>query len=436
MPRKLNTMKSLILLTSGLAALLSACAKPPATTKDTSRESRATQVNQFDQAPLNALLSGVIDKGEMVGVSALVFDEGKIVYQGAFGDADRERGRPMTTDTVVRIYSMTKTVTSAIILDLIEDGDLAFDDLVTDFIPELGQMQVMSADADGNPVFTPQIAPITIKDLLLHRSGLGYGIFGPSNPVEALYDKANLFDPTEKTADKMIKLSKLPLVAQPGTGWYYSLSTDVLGHVVELVTDQRLGEVMQERIFTPCGMDETGFFVKPALAERFASTYLLQEDGSFVVADDAQASAFLTDNAYQSGGGGLVSTLGDYAIFAQLLLDGGTCADHRVLETDTVDAMLSNQMDPDDLYLFPWLGGDTNNGFGYGGSVVIADSPEQIAYNGQSVGHFGWNGAARTTYWIDRPNNAFAIMFLQYFGGEDPQLHRDFRKLVREQTKN
>ncbi|MEL6113001.1 MAG: serine hydrolase domain-containing protein [Pseudomonadota bacterium] len=390
----------------------------------------------FDAAGLDQMLAGVVADGTHVGVSALVFDEGEVVYRGAAGFADRERGVPMAQDTVVRIYSMTKTVTSAIAMDLVEDGLLGLDDPVTDFVPSLGRMQVLSVGEDGAVTLSPQQAPMTIKDLLLHRAGMGYGIFGPINPVEELYSAANLFDPAETGAEKMERLSTLPLVAQPGTGWYYSVATDVLGHVIETVTGQRLGAVMANRLFEPCGMNETGFHVRDDQRARFASTYFLNEDGSITLAEDGQASPFLTDNAYQSGGGGLVSTLDDYGIFAGMLLNGGLCGNIRVLETATVEAMLSNQMDPDDVYLFPWLGGDTNNGFGYGGAVVIAETPEQVAFNGQALGHYGWNGAARTTYWVDRRNGAVAILFLQYFGGEDPVLFRDFRKFVLEQTKN
>lgn len=390
----------------------------------------------FDTAALDALLSNAVTSEDVVAASALVFDEGKIVYTGAFGLRDRERDQPMTRDTLVRVYSMTKPVTSAIILDLIEDGLLSLDTPVTDYIPELGQMQVMSADEEGDPVFTPQTAPMTIKDLLLHRSGIGYGIFGPINPVEAIYEKADLFNVEDNSATKMTKLSKLPLVAQPGTGWYYSLSTDVLGRVAEIVTGKKLGEIMDERIFTPFGMSETAFYVRADQQPRFASTYFKQEDGTFALAEDGQKSPFLNDPAHHSGGGGLVSTLDDYAKFSQMLLNGGIYNGHRFLDEETVTIMMSNRMDPDDLYLFPWIGGDTNNGFGYGGAVVIADTPEQIATNGQSVGHFGWNGAARTTFWIDQPNDAFAILFLQYFGGPEPELYKSFRVLVREQTKD
>ncbi|MEL6506912.1 MAG: serine hydrolase domain-containing protein [Pseudomonadota bacterium] len=249
----------------------------------------------FDRDGLDALLTASIEDGTHVGVSALVFDDGQIVYRGQAGFADRERGLPMAQDTVVRIYSMTKTVTSAMAMDLVEEGLLGLDDLVTDYVPGLGQMQVVSVDNEGAVSLAPQATPMTIKDLLLHRAGLGYGIFGPINPVEEQYGAANLFDPNETSTEKMEKLAKLPLVAQPGTGWYYSVSIDVLGHIIETVTGKRLGTVMAERLFDPCGMDQTGFSVREDQRARFASTYLLNEDGTISLAEDAQARRRPTD---------------------------------------------------------------------------------------------------------------------------------------------
>ena len=332
-----------------------------------------TKSSSFDKASMDALLSGAVDDGTVIGVSALVYDEGETVYKGTFGLRDRERSQPVELDTVWRIYSMTKPVTSALIMDLQEDGLLSLSDPVTKYIPELGAMQVASLDENGQPVFAPQNPAMTIEDLLLHRAGMGYGIFGDISPIETAYIQADLFDPTEGLDVKMQKLSQLPLIAQPGTGWYYSYSIDVLGRIAEIVTDQRLGDLMAERFFEPLGMTDTGFYVRPDMQARFASNYALLPDGSFALQDDGQASPYLIDAAYQSGGGGLVSTLGDYARFAQMLLDGGVYQGMRVLESETVDMMMTNQMDADDVFMMPWLGDVSNTGFGYGGRVVTND---------------------------------------------------------------
>lgn len=390
----------------------------------------------YDFAPLETLLSEAVSSGKHVGASALVYDDGKIVYKNAFGMADRERNIPVDVDTVFRIYSMTKPITSVIIMDLQDEGKLNIDDPVSKYIPELGNMQVISMGEDGKPSFTPQAVPMTIKDLLLHRAGLGYGIFGDANPVETMYNKAGLFEPTEDLSVKMTKLSKLPLLAQPGDGWYYSYAIDVLGRIAEVIEGQTLGEIMDARIFTPLGMSETSFTVRADQKARFASNYLLKDDGTYVLAEDSQKSPFLNKNAFQSGGGGLVGTLGDYAKFAQMMLEGGEYNGHRVLEVDSVKAMMTDQMDPDDKFMMPWLGGPQNSGFGFGGSVELSPSPEQAETQGLVSGQWGWGGAARTNFWVDPKNNAFGIIMLQYFGQKDPEIHDQFRALVTEQVKN
>ncbi len=396
----------------------------------------------FDKAAMDNLLSSAVEAKDVIGVSALVFNEGQTVYKGAFGLRDREQNKPVELDTVWRIYSMTKPITSVVIMDLQEEGKLSLQDPVSKYIPELGNMQVASADANGKPIFSPQARPMTIEDLLLHRAGLGYGIFGDINPVETLYAKAGLFEPSETLETKMKKLSQLPLIGQPGDAWYYSYSIDVLGRIAEIVTKQSFGEILKERIFDPLGMTETGFYVTPKQAPRFTQNYLMRKDGSFKLIEDnpenntLNSNQFLTENAFHSGGGGLISTLDDYAKFAQMMLDGGIYKGHRVLDEATVETMMSDQMGDNPKFLFPWLGGETNNSFGYGGSVVIKDTPEQIVRNGQGVGQWGWSGAARTTFWVDRRNASFGIIMLQFFSEDDPQIHDDFRALAYDQTRN
>lgn len=397
--------------------------------------------NKFDTKAMDSLLSKAVASEDVIGVSALVYDDGETVYTGAFGLRDRENNKPVTHDTVWRIYSMTKPITSVIIMDLQEEGKLSLQDPVSKYIPELANMQVASLGDDGNPKLTPQHRPMTLEDLMLHRAGLGYGIFGDINPVETLYAKAGLFNPSEKLDVKMQKLSQLPLIGQPGAAWYYSYSIDVLGRIAEIVTEQSLGEIMQDRIFGPLGMDETAFYVKPELHDRFVTNYILKKDGSFErIKGDANNSlfntnAYLTQNAFQSGGGGLVSTLDDYAIFAQMMLDGGIYKGHRVLDETIVNEMMSDHMGDNPTFLFPWLGAQTNKSFGYGGSVVIQETPEQMASLGQGLGQWGWSGAANTTFWIDRKNKSFGILMLQFFAEEDPALHNDFRALAYAQTK-
>ena len=391
---------------------------------------------KFDKAAMDNTLSAAVTSGEVIGVSALVFDEGHTVYKGAFGLADRERNTAVNMDTVFRIYSMTKPVTSVVIMDLMEEGKLSLSDHASKFIPELAMMQVASLGADGRPQLNPQAKPMTIEDLLLHRAGLGYGIFGPINGVEATYMKAGLFDPKATMKTTTEKITKLPLVQQPGDAWYYSLSIDILGRIAEIIENKTLGEIMAERIFNPLGMNETGFRVRADQVTRFASNYAATQDG-YILEDDGQNSPFSsTESLMESGGGGLVSTLDDYAKFAQMMLDGGIYEGHRIISASTVATMMTPHMNADDTYLFPWLGGDTLTGFGYGGSVVYADSEINRKAKGQAMGQWGWGGAARTNFWIDPENNAYGIIMLQLFTPSDPAIHNDFQALAYAQTRN
>jgi len=435
-----------VLLLSVSVIVLSACqdkamnvsdtpSSPSETAEKMSAKNKASKPD-FDKKAMDTLLASAITNGDVPGVSALVFDEGQIVYKGAFGLRDVERKSPVEIDSVFRIYSMTKPVTSALIMDLQEEGKLNVNDPVAKYIPELAGMKVATLGSDGTPVFTEQNPQMTIKDLLLHRAGMGYGIFGDMNAVESAYGKAGLFDPDEDLSVKMTKLSQLPLLAQPGATWYYSYSIDVLGRIAEVVTDQKLSKLFQDRFFDPLGMTETGFHVRPDQKARFASNYALTPEGTYVLEDDGQASEYLRERAFESGGGGLVSTLDDYAKFAELMLGKGMYRGTRILETATVEMMMTDHLGPDATSMFPWILGDTNAGFGYGGSVHIANDAAQIKASGKAIGQWGWSGAARTNFWIDPDSQAFGIIFLQFFSPEDPKLHADFQSLVHSQTRN
>ena len=194
---------------------------------------------------------------------------------------------------------------------------------------------------------------------------------------------------------------------------------------------------MEERLFKPLGMTDTSFAIKPEQQKRFASNYFRTKEGNFILIEDGQNSPFANPlNEFQSGGAGLVSTIDDFAIFAKLILDGGKYKGHRVLDEETIDLMIKDHMGQDKPYLIPWLGPDFMSGFGYGGSIQINETPEQLARNGKGIGHWGWSGAARTIFWIDRKNNSFGILLLQFLSDEDPKIHDEFRALAFAMTKN
>lgn len=384
---------------------------------------------------MDQLLSSAVERGEIIGVSALVYDEGEIVYRGAFGLGDRERETPVDEDTLWRIYSMTKPITSALIMDLVEDDLVALDDPVAKYIPQLAKMHVVGIDADGKVAIEPQERPMTVEDLLLHRSGMSYGIFG-GNPVEDAYQASNLFRPDEPLAPKMDRLAGLPLIAQPGEAWMYSYSIDVLGRIAEIAGGAPLDELMQARFFGPLGMNETGFKVRPDQVSRFVSNYVLQPDGTFVLAEDGQASPYAGDVQFFSGGGGLVSTLGDYAKFAQMMIEDGTYEGTQILEPETVRLMMTDHMGEGFKSLLPWLGGDTGTGFGYGGSVQLTATEAQQTELGRYPGQWGWGGAARTNFFADPQNDSFGIIMLQFFSAQDPDIHKEFRALVLKETRD
>jgi len=417
------------LLLSSVLFMGAACTSNPEAASVTS------EASTFDTAAMDALLSKAVENGDVIGVQALVFDEGETVYRNSFGLADRERNVPVKSDTVYRAYSMTKPLTSALIMDLMEEGELKLTDPASKYIPQLAEMKVVSLDENGQPKYEAQTNPMTIEDLLLHRSGMAYGIFG-GNPIEDAWAKADLFNAEMTMAETMDKMPGLPLLGQPGEQWFYSFSIDILGRIAEVVTEQTLGEVMKERFFDPLGMTETAFRVSPELKPRFASNYALNAEGGFDLFEDGQTSPFTKPGKIESGGGGLTSTTDDWLKFARLLLNEGEYEGTRILEAETVRLMMQNHMSPDTPYLLPWIGGDTGAGFGYGGSVQMTATPEQEAERGRYPGQFGWGGAARTNFWVDPKNDAIGIIMLQFFSAEDPQIHDDFQAMVLEQTRD
>ena len=405
-----------------LPLLLAACASP-------------SSAPSFDAAAMDAVLSGAVERGEVIGVSAVVFDEGREVYKRAFGLRDREAGLPVTDDTVWRIYSMTKPMTSAVIMDLEEEGLVTLSDPVSKYIPSFAEVRVASAGPDGSVALDPPARPITVEDLLLHTAGLGYGILGPISPLEEQYAAAQIFRPGESLADKVDRIAAIPLNGEPGTQWFYSVSIDVLGRIIEVVTGKSLADAMDSRLFEPLGMDDTHFVLEPEQRERFAALYMAQPDGSYSLAPNMAGLGFDQDAGFQSGGGGLVSTQDDVARFAQMILNGGELDGVRVLEADTVARMTTDHLAGRPSVL-PWLGGETGAGFGYGGSVQITATPAQQSESGRYPGQWGWGGAARTNMIIDPANDSFGIIMLQFFSAEDPPIHADFQAEVLRQTRD
>ncbi len=418
-----------ILAGAASAILLTACSAAE------NSQDEAMPESTFDTAIMDGVLKNAVDTGQTKGVSAVVYEDGVKVYQGAFGLRDAENNLPVNEDTVFRIYSMTKPITSTIIMQMVEEGKIKLSDPASKYIPQIGQMMAFEGmSEDGMPKFAPQARPITVEDLMLHTSGIGYGIFGDITPLATMYKNAGLFNPDETMAQMMDKLPALPLMAQPGEIWYYGYNIDVLGRIAETVDGKPLGEVMQTRIFDPLGMTKTGFTVPEGEASNFASNYMMTPDG-LVLAEAAQGSPFQTKNAYQSGGGGLVSTLGDYAKYGQAMANGGELDGVRILKAETVKLMMTNHLDDSVTYAFPWDQGGAIR-FGYGGSVAVNASEALTCKTGIANGQWGWGGAARTDFFIDPDAGSMGIIMMQQFEEPETRLHADFRRTVWMQTRN
>jgi CubicO group peptidase (beta-lactamase class C family) len=367
-------------------------------------------------ARIDHLFQNFVDDNRIAGAVALVLRDGKPVYEKAFGWADKEAGRKMTTDTIFRIASQTKAITSAAVMSLVEEGKIALNDPVSRYIPGFAKTTVaMPADAaagsGGEIRIVPARRQILIRDLLTHTAGISYG----TNPLVAAQYEAKGLGPAAGygwyTADKsepicttMETLATLPFVAQPGSDWVYGYNTDILGCVVERASGVALDEFIHARITGPLGMKDTQFYLPAGQRERLAAVYGSGPDGKIVRAPDgARGQGHYVDGPHKSfaGGAGLLSTARDYARFLEMIRRGGELDGVRVLSPRAVDLMTSNQIGT--LH--------SPNGLGYGYGFETTD---RYGANGmESVGSFGWAGAYGTTYRVDPKTKTVTVMMIQ-----------------------
>lgn len=379
-------------------------------------------------ARMHARLDRFVEEGQVAGAVALIVRHGKVVDVHTTGLRNREQRLPMTRDTIVRIYSMTKIVTSVAALILIEEGRLRLEDPIARYLPALGSPQVLTGGTVAVPQLVPAARPITIRHLLTHTSGYAYGL-SPATNADIMYRDARLFQ--ARTSDEFVeKVARLPLIAQPGERYNYGVNTDVLGIIVEKITGQSLGAFMEARIFGPLGMMDTGFTVPAAKRERLAQVYT--RDGSAALAPVGGFSTGVESGSeppypddegrlFHSGGGGLFSTADDYARFAQMLLDGGVLGSVRILGRKTVHTMTSDQN-----ARLPQAT-PSSSGFGFGVSVRLDQGGGAMA---GSVGEFGWSGAATTYVSIDPQENMVLILLTQHLPFNQPGIFSVFSTMV------
>lgn len=383
---------------------------------------QAAEVGMSSQrlARLSAAMQDIVDQERVAGIVTMVARHGKVVHHESFGRQDIEQDVPMATDTIFRIYSMTKPITGVALMMLFEEGKFRLSDPVARHIPELEGLQVAAGEGEDGPILEEADHPMTIRELMSHTAGLSYGIFSESQ-VDDMYREANVLDSSSTLRDMIEKLSRIPLRQQPGSRWHYSVAVDVQGYLVEVLSGQPFDQFLQERLFEPLGMKDTGFHVPEEKADRFAQVYNYDEDGSLVAREGFGGSRnYLEPTTFFSGGGGLVSTAADYMRFCQMLLNGGQLDGVRILSPLTVELMHRNQL-PRDL-------GEMSPGVGFGlDFAVILDPVEAGTF---SQGEYYWGGAAGTWFWIDPVEDLIFVGMIQQFGQGRPDLRSSSRQLT------
>lgn len=348
-------------------------------------------------------MQSFIDSAMYAGILVRTFKDGEVVHFKKFGYSDLESKTPIKEDDIFRVFSMTKPVTAAALMTLYEEGKFELDDPVYKFIPSFENTKVYTPSDEG---FTleEQESPITIRHLLTHTSGLSYG-FVPSQYVDSLYN-ANGLPFVEKSLEETVEsLASLPLVFQPGTAYNYSMSIDVAGYIIELLSGQSLDVFMEERIFDPLKMDDSGFYVPEDKHDRLVTMYT-RDGGIDIIPYDKQTGgsfgeSFKKEPVFLAGGAGMVSTISDYERFARMLLNGGELDGVRVLKEATVDMIMSDQLPEGVKY------GGENMGYGLGGFV------------NRENGRYGWSGAASTTFTVFPEDNMIVTCFSQVFWSDN-----------------
>lgn len=383
-----------------------------------------------------------VDSGLLNGIHTQVFRRGALVHNGMAGMMDIERGKAWREDAIVRIYSMTKPITAVALMMLAEEGKIGLDDMVATHIPSWKNLRVYASgipslveNTAGQFITVPVERPMKVVDLVTHTSGLSYG-FMSRTAVDAEYRRQKVGDfQTPGGLDAFVdQLSKIPLDFSPGTAWNYSVAIDVMGYLVQKLSGQTFGEFLRTRLFEPLGMTDTAFSVPASKMDRFASCYMPKAGGGLRLQDDAGKSTYAEPPKLESGGGGLVSTAGDYMKFCRMMLGGGTLDGVQILSPKTVEMFGINYL-PDGKLLSDLSAAVTfseagYNGIGFSIGCGVTVDPTLTRVPG-TPGEFFWGGAASTAFWID-PKEDLAVVFMTQVMGTDARLtlRRDLRTLV------
>jgi CubicO group peptidase (beta-lactamase class C family) len=387
-------------------------------------------------ARVDARMKRFVDEGQHAGIVMLVARRGRVVAWRTWGQRDIARQLPMERDTIFRIYSMSKIISSVAVMTLYEEGRIKLDDPVTKYLPALKNVKVFKGGTAAAPVVVPARTPITIKHLLTHTSGFIYG-FG-SGPLDKIYNSSDAFEATSLT-EFVARAVKLPLAHEPGERFSYGINTDILGAVVEKVSGKKFEDFVEERICRPLGMRDTGFDVPPEKIGRLALVYAHPKPGAGTtnggqagtvpaerfVESKPMASAYAEKGrGIAAGGSGMFSTIGDYARLAQMLLNEGELDGVRILGRKTVELMTANHLNH-----LPRVTHEFSNAYGFGLGVQVRIDLAKGNELG-SVGQFGWSGAATTTVNIDPKEQLVALVFAQHAPFNEHDLFWHFNTLV------
>ena len=360
---------------------------------------------------VDGALKPLVDGGQLSGVVSIAMKDGKTVHKSAMGKRDLATGAPMEMDTIFRAFSMSKPVTAVAMMILHDEGKWKPEDPVTKFLPELKDVKLYKGkDADGKPILeTPKALP-TLGQIMTHTAGFAYGLM--PGPVDDLY-RANSPLAAQDSTDFARRLGALPLAYEPGTQWQYSLAMDVQGAIIERITGQKLANFMEARIFRPLRMADTGFFVPAAKRARFATLYGWDKDKLVPLTGGTFGSTYETAPGFASGGGGLVTTAGDYARFAQMLLNNGTLDGARILKPGSAKVIMTDHISPAIVNGKFGIGmQQIRPGYQFGYNGVVVTDPAAAGVD-MGRGSYLWDGAAGTWFWVDPTNHIVFVGMIQ-----------------------
>mgnify|MGYP000573421411 CR=1 FL=1 len=367
---------------------------------------------KYNFGPLHSAMQRYVDQDLFAGISSAVLVGNDVVDMHCVGLADREAGIALRTDHIFRIFSNTKLVTSIAVLMLMEEGHFQLDDPIEKFVPQLGNRRVLRPDAITIADTEPAASSITIRQLMTHTSGLSYGFLDPGKLISKLYSDHKVFDPTKPLSDLIDTLEELPLVFHPGASWEYSVATDVLGYLVEVVSGQTLDVFFAERIFKPLGMVDTDFWCPSEKQDRLSAYYAgadimePMKSGLTRTENSPHLGAFVKPAIKLSGGGGLVSTLPDMIALIRSLLPGG----QRLLQPSTLEMANTNQLPQGKNIRFAGIGEMPGRGYGLLGSVIVSPHGKDTK---NVVGEYWWGGIAGTQWWVSPENNLAGLIMTQ-----------------------